>query len=78
MYAIACYGRPPAEAGVLARRLDESAPDATSRLDFWKMVEAGVVPRDAADRVACFFAAGIVGENPRTFGLASEPLSSLY
>ncbi len=78
MYAIACYGRPPAEAGELARRLDGSAPDAASRLDFWRMVEAGVVPRDAADRVACFFAAGIVGENPRSFGLASEPLSSLY
>jgi hypothetical protein len=78
MYAIACYGRPSAEAGELARRLDESAPGVNSRLDFWRMVEAGVVPRDAADRVACFFAAGIVGENPRSFGLASEPLSSLY
>jgi hypothetical protein len=42
MYAIACYGRPPAEAGELAWRLDGSAPDAASRLTSgeWSRLES--------------------------------------
>ncbi|HEX5733768.1 MAG TPA: FHA domain-containing protein [Blastocatellia bacterium] len=78
MYAIACYGMPLAEAARVRARLEEIDPEATDRRNFWRMVKAGVVPRDAAERVAKFFAAGIVGENPQAFGLGSRPLSSLY
>jgi hypothetical protein len=78
MYAIACYGMPLGEAAKVRARLEEIDPDATERRNFWRMVKAGVVPRDGAERVAKFFAAGIVGENPQAFGLSSRPLSSLY
>ncbi|MEW6209863.1 MAG: FHA domain-containing protein [Acidobacteriota bacterium] len=76
LYAIACYGMPLSQAAQLRARLEETDP--TARRDFWKMVRAGIVPREGADRVARFFAAGIVGENPRAFGVGGEPLSSLY
>lgn len=78
MYAIACYGMPLGQAARIRARLEEIDPEATDRKDFWRMVKAGVVPRDGAERVAKFFAAGIVGENPQAFGLSSRPLSSLY
>lgn len=78
MYAIACYGMPISQAAKVRARLEEVDPEATERKDFWKMVRRGVVPRDGADRVAKFFAAGIVGENPQSFGLNAKPLSSLY
>ncbi len=76
LYAIACYGMPVSQAAQLRARLEETDP--TVRRDFWKLVKAGVVSREGADRVARFFAAGIVGENPRLFGIGGEPLSSLY
>lgn len=75
MYAIACFGMPVNQAGEVRTRLEQQ--DASSHRDFWRMVELGVVPRDAADRVVKFFAAGIVGENPQSFGLRPERLSSL-
>lgn len=78
MYGIACYGAPSGAQGELARRLDERVPDKTARRNFWRMVESGIVSRDAAGKVICFFAAGIVGENPRLFGINSDRLSSLY
>lgn len=78
MYAIACYGKPLSEAAKVRARLEETDADATGRKNFWRMAQAGVVTRDGADRVAKFFAAGIVGENPHAFGLNSKPLSSLY
>jgi hypothetical protein len=78
MFAIASYGLPLSEAGKIKVRLEEVAPDPTARGDFWKLVESGVVPREGADRVVSFFAAGIVGENPQVFGLQTERLSSLY
>lgn len=78
MYAIACYGMPLSQAAKVRARLEEIDPNATDRKDFWRMVRAGVVARDGADRVARFFAAGIVGENPQVFGLNGRPLSSLY
>ncbi|HJQ68313.1 MAG TPA: FHA domain-containing protein [Blastocatellia bacterium] len=78
MYAIACYGMPLTEAARVRARLEEIDPEVTDRKNFWRMVKAGVVTGEAADRVAKFFAAGIVGENPQTFGLSSRPLSSLY
>lgn len=78
MYAVACYGMPLSQAAKVRARLEEADPNATDRKDFWRMVRAGVVARDGADRVARFFAAGIVGENPQAFGLNGRPLSSLY
>lgn len=78
MYAIACYGMPLNQAARVRARLEEIDPTITDRRDFWRMVRAGVVPREAAERVARFFAAGIVAENPQSFGLNGRPLSSLY
>ncbi|HST23544.1 MAG TPA: FHA domain-containing protein [Blastocatellia bacterium] len=78
MYAIACYGMPLSQAAKVRARLEEIDPGATDRKDFWRMMRSGVVARDGADRVARFFAAGIVGENPQMFGLNGRPLSSLY
>lgn len=78
MYAVACYGMPLTQAAKVRTRLEDIDPSATERKDFWKMVRAGVVPREGADRVARFFAAGIVGENPQSFGLNNRALSSLY
>lgn len=79
MYAIACFGLPVSKAGEIRTKLMSVAPDPSARRDFWKMVKSGVIERDGADRVARFFAAGIVGENPQAFGLGAEqPFSSLY
>ncbi len=78
MYAIACYGYPLSQAGQLRTRLESVTPDPGARSNFWRMVESGVVPREAADRVIRFFAAGVVGENPQAFGLSTQRLSSLY
>ncbi|HVG19901.1 MAG TPA: FHA domain-containing protein [Blastocatellia bacterium] len=77
MYAIACYGEPLNQAGEMRTRLDDKDPSGAARLDFWKMVNSGVVSQAAAARVARFFAAGIVGENPEKFGLNTQSLSSL-
>ena len=78
MYAIACYGMTLSQAARVRARLEEIDPDAADRKNFWRMVKAGVIPREGAERVAKFFAAGIVGENPQAFGLTARPLSSLY
>jgi pSer/pThr/pTyr-binding forkhead associated (FHA) protein/soluble lytic murein transglycosylase-like protein len=78
MYAVACYGLPLNQAARVRARLEEVDPEATERKDFWKMVRRGVVPREGAERVARFFAAGIVSENPQAFGLNNRALSSLY
>jgi pSer/pThr/pTyr-binding forkhead associated (FHA) protein len=78
MYAVACYGMPLSQAAKVRTRLEDIDPNATERKDFWKMVRSGIVPREGADRVARFFAAGIVGENPQSFGLGNRALSSLY
>ena len=76
MYAIAYFGKPMGEIGELLVRLAQQAPN--DRGNFWKMVKLRVVPPEAAEQVVRFFAAGIVGENPRKFGLDIEPLGSLY
>ena len=76
MYALACFGQPRSFAGTLNQRLQ--AIDPNDRRDFWKQVKAGIVPRDGAEKVVRFFAAGIVGEYPTSFGLASAtPFSEL-
>jgi pSer/pThr/pTyr-binding forkhead associated (FHA) protein len=78
MYAIACYGMPLGQVAEVRTRLEQIDPQATERRDFWRMVKAGIIRRDGSDRVARFFAAGIVGENPQAFGLSGQPLSSIY
>ena len=42
------------------------------------MKEAGVVNDEQVESVARFFAAGIVADNPASFGLQDEPLSIRY
>ncbi len=69
MYALACFGQPRSVAGTLNQRLQ--AVDPNDRRDFWKQVKAGIVPRDGAEKVIRFFAGGIVGEYPTSFGLAT-------
>ncbi|HEX4950930.1 MAG TPA: FHA domain-containing protein [Blastocatellia bacterium] len=67
MYALACFGLPKSKAGEMNQRLQTIDPG--DRRDFWKQVKAGLVPRDGAEKVVRFFAAGIVGEYPASFGL---------
>jgi hypothetical protein len=78
MYAVACYGMSVDEAGKVRLALESKDPGGQSRGDFWKMKSAGVVQGEQVQRVARFFAAGIVCENPSQFGLKEKPLSSLY
>jgi hypothetical protein len=78
MYAVACYGMPISDAGNVLATLQAKDPGGDQRFDFWKMKNAGVVGGEQIDRVARFFAAGIVCENPQRFGLRQDkPLSSL-
>jgi hypothetical protein len=79
MFAVACFGLPLNQAGQVRTQLATQAPDPIARRDFMKMVKLGVVKGDQLDRVVRFFAAGIVTENPRAFGLqADEPFSSMF
>jgi hypothetical protein len=78
MYAIACYGMTLDDAGKVRVALESKDPTGQQRTDFWKMKNAGVVSGPQVERVARFFAAGIVCENPTQFGLKEKPLSSLY
>jgi hypothetical protein len=78
MYAIACFGM-TLEQAVLVRIELRKATSANQmlRLDFMQMVNMGVIKTDMQDRVARFFAAGIVCENPRAFSINDQPCSSL-
>ena len=78
MYAVACYGMTLDEAGQVRVALESKDPSGQGRSDFWKMKNAGVVQGAQVERVARFFAAGIVCENPAQFGLKEKPFSSLY
>ncbi|HEX8338693.1 MAG TPA: FHA domain-containing protein [Pyrinomonadaceae bacterium] len=78
MYAIACYGMIVDDAGKVRMKLEEKDPGRRLRGDFWRMKSEGVVQGAQVERVARFFAAGIVFENPAQFGLKERPLSSLY
>jgi hypothetical protein len=69
LYAVACFGMSPKDA---AQWRDQLPAD---RRDLWNVIRSP----EQRDRVARFFAAGIVGENPQQFGLGAEnPLSNLY
>jgi hypothetical protein len=78
MYTVACYGMTADEAGAVQQQLESKDPTGQARYDFWRMKNAGVLKGDQVERVARFFAAGIVAENPQQFGLNEQPLSSLY
>jgi hypothetical protein len=68
-YAVACFGMAPKEAGAWRALLP------ADRSNFWKVIKSP----EQRERVVRFFAAGIVGENPRKFGLMKDrPLSSFY
>ncbi len=69
LYAVACFGMAPKDA---AQWRDQLPAD---RRDLWNVIKSA----EQRERVARFFAAGIVGENPQQFGLtADNPLSNLY
>jgi len=78
MYVVACYGMSLDEAGEVQQRLEAKDPTGEGRYDFWKMKNMGVVKGEQVERVARFFAAGIVSENPQQYGLNEPPLSTLY
>ncbi|HEX6731425.1 MAG TPA: FHA domain-containing protein [Pyrinomonadaceae bacterium] len=79
MYVVACFGMPLNQAGQIRTELASRGTDANSRRDFFRMVKSGVLKGEQADRVVRFFAAGIVSENPQSFGLTGdEPFSSLF
>jgi hypothetical protein len=68
-YAVASFGMAPQEAGAWRALLP------ADRSNFWKVIKSP----EQRERVVRFFAAGIVGENPRKFGLTRDrPLSSFY
>ncbi len=76
LYAIACYGMTETSAGTLRSNLEALAvPE--ERRNFWQMVKKGIVPREGAERVVRFLAAGIVGENPNEFGQKYPPFSQM-
>jgi FHA domain/Bacterial Ig domain len=69
LYAVACFGMAPKEA---AQWRDQLPAD---RRDLWNVIKSA----EQRERLTRFFAAGIVGENPQQFGLATDsPLSNLY
>jgi pSer/pThr/pTyr-binding forkhead associated (FHA) protein len=78
MYVVACYGMTLDQAGVVQQQLEIKDPTGQARYDFWRMKSLGVVNGEQTERVARFFAAGIVIENPQQFGLNEPPLSTLY
>src|SRR5262249_17037698 len=69
MYAVACFGESSARAGEIVQR----APDPNIRRNFWNLGRTNVLMPDEVNRVVCFIAAGIVAENPQSFGLKSRP-----
>lgn len=69
VYAVACFGMSMKDAA----QFRDSLP--ADRRDFWKMLKSA----EQKDRVARFFAAGIVCENPQKFRLTRDrALSNLY
>ncbi len=76
-FAIAYYGTEIGSIGEGTIRLDETFADARTRQNFWKIINSRQLPlpAKASENVARFFAAGIVGENPRRFSLPRNPLS---
>jgi len=69
LYAVACFGMTPKDA---AQWRDQLPAD---RRDLWNVIKSPA----QREQLTRFFAAGIVAEHPRQFGLtADNPLSNLY
>jgi Big-like domain-containing protein len=73
LYAIACFGEPSARIGDLFQRNDPQA-----RRNFYQLVERGEIRPEESKRVICFFAAGIVAENPEKFGVKARSFVDIY
>jgi hypothetical protein len=73
IYAVACFGESSRRIGEIAERAD-----ASKRRNPWSLVKSGVVTEEEANRVVCFFAAGIVAENPNKFGLNAKSIREVY
>ncbi len=67
--ALAAYNAGP-------RRVDRAVLKAKTR-DFWKIVAAGVLPRETMNYVPKFLAAVIIGRNPNRFGFKNEAVEAV-
>jgi hypothetical protein len=73
IYAVACFGEPSARIGDIFQRNDQQA-----RRNFHDLIERGEIRPEESKRVACFFAAGIVAENPDEFGINARSFVDIY
>jgi len=73
LYAVACFGEPSARIGDIFQRNDPQA-----RRNFYDLVEKGEIRPEESKRVVCFFAAGIVAENPDKFGINVRSFVDIY
>lgn len=73
LYAIACFGEPSARIGDIFQRNDQQA-----RRNFYDLVKRGEIRPEESKRVVCFFAAGIVAENPDKFGIKTRSFVDVY
>jgi hypothetical protein len=73
LYAVACFGEPSARIGDIFQRSDQQA-----RRNFHDLVERGEIRPEESKRVVCFFAAGIVAENPEKFGINARSFVDIY
>jgi hypothetical protein len=73
LYAVACFGEPSARIGDIFQRNDQQA-----RRNFYDLVERGEIRPEESGRVVCFFAAGIVAENPDKFGINARSFVDIY
>jgi hypothetical protein len=73
LYAVACFGEPSARIGDIFQRNDQQA-----RRNFHGLVARGEIRPEESQRVVCFFAAGIVAENPDKFGINARSFVDIY
>src|SRR5262245_42677782 len=73
IYAVACFGQSRARIGAIEERNDPQAPR-----NFWELVAKGEITAAEAQSAVCFFAAGIVAENPGRFGISAKSFTQLY
>jgi Bacterial Ig domain len=73
LYAVACFGEPSARIGDIFQRNDQQA-----RRNFHDLVQRGEIRPEESKRVVCFFAAGIVAENPDKFGIKARSFVDVY
>ncbi|GEM_PF-2360548 len=77
MYAIACVGMSLEQVGQFKVQLEKADPSGNLRLDFMQTVKQGIVTPEMLERVERFIAAGVIGENPQSFGMPDQKFSSL-